>query len=133
MHQPGMMLGERLSRLSSCKGVCSTRVACFCVEADEKFAGERNADNHLFLSGRQELVAEFGKAFVVACSGAGDEEEDRADTGATSPNAPLAFVLPTVVSERGQADELGDGFIGVGADLWQFGMQPGDGPSGNAF
>ena len=48
--------GERLSKESSCIGVMDTRIACFCVEADEQFAGQRDTDHHFFFAAGQAKV-----------------------------------------------------------------------------
>src|SRR3954451_16098324 len=107
--------GERLSGLSSCIGVLGTRVACFCVEADEEFSGERDTNDHFFLSGCEQPVTEVSQAFVVASSGGGDQEQDRADTGAAAADRPLASSLATVIGDWGDTYELGNGLVGVGA------------------
>src|ERR1700751_1511861 len=76
--------GERLSGLSSCIGEGGTRVACFCVEANEKLAGQRDADDHFFLSGGDQSVAEAAEAFVVAGGDGCDQEHDGTDAGPTT-------------------------------------------------
>src|SRR6202165_1849878 len=45
---PPPQAGERLSEVSSCIGVLGTRIACFCVEADEQFVGESDPDDPFF-------------------------------------------------------------------------------------
>src|ERR1700682_2594625 len=65
---------ERLSGESSCIGVLCTRIACFCVEANEQFASQCNTDDHFFFSCGEQPGAEVAGAFVVARGGGGDEE-----------------------------------------------------------
>src|SRR5204863_5829219 len=112
-------------------GVSDSRVACFGVEPDEQFARQCDADDHLFLACSHQSGAELGKTFVVSCCDGGDEEQDGAYCGATTSDVALALVFATVVSERRETDKLGNGFVGVGADLGQLGVQPGDGAAGD--
>src|SRR5258707_7283072 len=109
--------GERLSGESSCIGVLGSRIACFGVEADEQFARERNSDDHFFLSGGNQSGAELPEALVVAGGNGGDEEQDRTHAGTSATNRSLAFSLATIVGDRGDTDELGNGLVGIGADL----------------
>src|ERR1700733_4014028 len=113
--------GERLSGESSCISVCGTRIACFCVEADEQFTRERNADDHFFLSFGNEPGAKIGEALVVARGDLSDQKQDRAHAAASAANRPLALSFATTVGDRSDADELGNGLVGVGADLRQVG------------
>src|SRR3982074_1461104 len=57
--------GERLSEESSCIGVLGTRIACFCVEADEQFVGESDADGHFVFSRGEQPVSESREGLVV--------------------------------------------------------------------
>src|ERR1700731_1574162 len=66
--------GERLSGESSCIGVLGTRIACFCVEANEQFASQCNADDHFFFSCGEQPGTEVAEAFVVARGDGRDEE-----------------------------------------------------------
>src|SRR6202035_5592328 len=78
--QPSPASGrERLSEVSSCIGVLGTRIACFCVEADEQFVGESNPDDHFFFSSGEQSVAELCKGLVVFGGDSGDQEQDRTD------------------------------------------------------
>src|ERR1700682_602273 len=104
--------GERLSEKSSCIGVCGTRIACFCVEPDEQFARERDADHHFFFSFGAQSVAGRAEALVEARGGSGNEEQDRTNAGTSAANRPLAPSLATVVSDRGNAHELGNRPVG---------------------
>src|SRR5581483_7302856 len=124
--------GERLSCLSSCIGESGTRIACFCIEANEQFAGERDADDHFFLSGGAQAVAEVTEAVIIARGNVSDEEQDRAHGAASAADRALALSLTTVVSDWGDADELGNGLVGVGADLGQVSHQPGHGTASYA-
>src|ERR1700730_14369612 len=81
--------GERLSEVSSCIGVLCTRIACFCVEADEQFVGERDSDDHFFFSSGEQSVAELCKGLVVFGGDSGDQEQDRTDAGAAAADGPL--------------------------------------------
>lgn len=117
----GAVVGERLSLLSSCIGVSGSRVACFGIEADQELAGEHDTNDHFLLAGFEQSVAEFSKAFVVAGGGSGNEEKDRADAGAAAAGVTLAFALATVVGERGETDQLGDGLVGQRADFRHLG------------
>jgi hypothetical protein len=63
--------------VSSCIGVCGTRIACFCVEADEQFVGQSDPDDHFFFSFGEQSVAEICKGRVVFCGDSGDQEQDR--------------------------------------------------------
>src|SRR5260370_27673639 len=74
--------GERLSEESSCIGVLGTRIACFCVEADEQFMGESNPDGHFVFSCGEQSFSESRKGLVVLSGGPGDQEKDRSDAGA---------------------------------------------------
>src|SRR5581483_10610110 len=125
--------GERLSCLSSCIGELGTRIACFCIEANEQFAGERDADDHFFLSGGAQAVAEVTEAVIIARGNVSDEEQDRAHGAASAADRALALSLTTVVSDWGDADELGNGLVGVGADLGQVSHQPGHGTASDAL
>src|ERR1700746_3760876 len=111
--------GERLSGLSSCIGVLGTRITCFGVEADQKLACERDANDHFFLSGGDQPGAEVGKAFVVAGGSGGDKEQDRTDAGAAAAGGSLTLSLATVIGDRGEAGKLGNGFVGDHANLGQ--------------
>jgi len=68
--------GERLSGLSSCKGIFFSRLACFCVEADEEFACQRDPRHHLGLAGIDQLAMEVRQAFVEAAGDTCDQEQD---------------------------------------------------------
>ena len=68
--------GERLSEESSCIGVCGTRIACFCVKADEQLARQGNADDHFFFSSGNQPGAELAEAFVVTRGSSGNQEQD---------------------------------------------------------
>jgi len=69
---------------------------------------------------------------VVAGGDGGDQEQDRTHAGTSATNRSLAFSLATIVGDRGDTDELGNGLV-VGADLRQFGHQAGDGAAGHAL
>src|SRR5258708_25949534 len=125
--------GERLSEESSCIGVLGTRIACFCVESDEQFVGQGDPDDHFGFSGGEQSVAEGGKGLVVFSGDGGDQEEDRADAGATTADRSLALPFTTVVGERGRASKTGNGFGGVVADLRHVSHQASDGTAGNAL
>src|SRR5919197_5290619 len=125
--------GERLSGLSSCISILSSRVACFCVEPDEEFAGQSNADDHFLFAGLEQSVSELSEAFVVSGSDGRDQEEDRTNAGAAAAGGSLALPLATVIGDRGETDKLGDGFVRQGADLRQLGVEARDGPAGNAL
>src|SRR6266851_8234282 len=101
--------GERLSEESSCIGIGGTRIACFCVEADEQFVGQGDPDDHFGFSCGEQSVAESGKGVVVFSGDGGDQEEDRTDAGAAAADRSLALPLTTVIGERGEAGELGNG------------------------
>jgi hypothetical protein len=119
--------------LSSCGGELVSRVACFCVEDDEEFAGEGDADDHFGLSGGLQPVLEGGEVRVVLGDDAGDDEEDAAGSGTAAADRAAAAALAAVVGEGGEADELADGAVGEAADLGHFGEQAGDGALGDAL
>src|SRR5580700_4790249 len=125
--------GERLSGLSSCIGEGDTRVACFSVEANEKLAGQRDADDHFLLPGGKQSVAEAAEVLVVACGNGCDQEHDGTDAGPPTADRPLASSRATVIGDWSDADELGNGLVGIGADLRQLSHQPGDGAIGNSL
>src|SRR6202035_4191710 len=125
--------GERLSEVSSCIGVLCTRIACFCVEADEQFVGESDSDDHFFFSSGEQSVAELCKGLVVFGGDSGDQEQDRTDAGAAAADGPLALALTAVIGERGETYKLGNGLVGGGSDLRQVGHQAGDGAAGGAL
>src|ERR1700736_1840965 len=83
--------GERLSEKSSCIGVLGTRIACFCVKADQQFVGQSNADGHFVFSCGEQSVTERAEALVIARGNSGDEEQDRANARASAANRPLAL------------------------------------------
>src|ERR1700730_1906331 len=91
--------GERLSEKSSCIGVLGTRIACFCVKADQQFVGQSNADGHFVFSCGEQSVAERAEALIIARGNSGDEEQDRANAGASAANRPLALSLTTVIGD----------------------------------
>src|SRR5258708_1448365 len=104
--------GERLSEESSCIGVLGTRIACFCVEADEQFMGESNPDGHFVFSCGEQSFSESRKGLVVLSGGPGDQEKDRSDAGAAAADRSFALPLTTVVGDRGEAGGLGNGLVG---------------------
>ena len=106
-------LAARSATLVRSEIIARTRIASFCVEADEKLAGEGDADDHFFFAGGEQPVAEVGEAVIVAGGDVGDEEEDRADAGAAAADGSLALSLAAVVGDRGEAGELGNGLVGV--------------------
>src|ERR1700676_1577537 len=130
---PSEATGERLSEESSCIGVLGTRIACFCVEADEQFVGESDPDDHFGFSCGEQSVAEGGKGLVVFSGDGGDQEEDRTDSGAAAADRSLALPLTTVIGERGEAGEFGNGLVGVGADLRHVCHQASAGAPGTAL
>src|SRR5215207_10063679 len=81
---------ERLSVVSSCISELISRVACFCVEDDEEFSGERDADDHFGFAGLLQPVVEGLEMRVVAGGEAGDEEEDGARAGAAAAHRAVA-------------------------------------------
>src|SRR6185437_16082546 len=111
---PRCDLGERLSGLSSWIGVSGTRIACFGVEADQELTGERNANDHFFLSSGDQPGAEVGEAFVVTRDGGCYEEEDRTDAGTAAAGGSFTLSLATVICDRGEAGKLGNGLVGQG-------------------
>src|SRR5882672_8890174 len=96
--------GERLSEESSCIGVLGTRIACFCVEADEQLVGQGDPDDHFGFSCGEQSVAESGKGVVVFGGDGCDQEEDRTDSGTAAADRSLAMPLTTVIGERGEAE-----------------------------
>src|SRR5258705_10218000 len=97
---------ERLSEESSCIGIGSTRIACFCVEADEQFVGQGDADDHFGFSCGEQSVAEICQGFVVVGSDPGDQKKDGTDTGAPAADGSFALSLATVIGEPGETGEL---------------------------
>jgi len=89
--------------LSSCIGVSGSRFACFGVEADQKLAGECNANDHFFLSRGDESGAEGRETLIIACGCSGNEEQNRTNAGPTALDVALAFALPTIVGKWGEA------------------------------
>src|SRR6202140_5902072 len=89
--------GGRLSEVSSCIGVLGTRIACFCVEADEQFVGESDPDDHFFFSSGEQSVAELCKGLVVFGGDSGDQEQDRTDAGGAAADGPLDLALTAVI------------------------------------
>src|SRR5690242_1734436 len=108
---------ERLSEVSSCICELDARIACFCIEDDEQFAGERDADDHLFLAGLLQPLMEGSEVRIVPGDDAGNEEEDDARSCAATAHRSAASALAAVVGQRRQADQLGDGLVGEDADL----------------
>ncbi len=109
--------GERLAEESNCIGVLGTRIACFCVEADEQFVGQGDPDRHFVFSCGEQSFLEGCKRLVVLGGDPGDQEENRTDAGATAADGPLALPFTAVIGEWCETDELGNGLVGVDADL----------------
>src|SRR6478609_7289731 len=106
---------ERLSEVSSCICEFVTRVACFCIENDEQLAGERNADDHFLLSGSLQPLLESCQMRIIF----GNEKEDAARPCPTAAHWSSTAALATVIGDRRQAGQLGDGLVGEDADLRQ--------------
>src|SRR5260370_42361512 len=117
MREEQLSGSERLSEESSCIGVSGTRIACFCVEADEQFVGQSNPDGHFVFAGGEQSVAEFCKGLVVFGGDSGDQEQDRTNAGTSAANRAFALPLAAVIGDGGDTDKLGNGLVGVGADL----------------
>src|SRR5947208_613472 len=94
--------GERLSGLSSGMSELTPDVAGFGVEADEKFAGERHADNHFWLTGGGEPAVELAKIGIVPAHDLGHDVQDGADAGAAAAHSAFAVTLAAVAGDRGK-------------------------------
>ena len=115
--------GERLSGLSSCESILGSRVTCFGIESNEEFSGECDTHDHFLFASGGESSMKVCEAGVVSAGDVGDQEQDRSDTGAATADVPVAGPGAAIVGERRQAGELDDGFVGVDADLGQFGQR----------
>src|SRR5581483_4605542 len=115
---------ERLSGLSSCKGILLSRFTCSGVQSDEKLSGDGDPDDHLWLSSSSELVMERAEAFVEAAYNVGNQEQVLANACAPTANVPLAGLCAAVVSERRQANKLDRRLDGIDADLGQLAQEP---------
>src|SRR5262245_14747887 len=94
--------GERLSGVSSCICELFSRIACFGVEDDEEYAGQRDADDHVGLSGVFQPLLEGGEVGIVLGDDPGDEKEDAAGSGAATAHGAAAGSLAAVVGEGGE-------------------------------
>src|SRR5258708_33425725 len=103
--------GERLSEESSCIGVLGTRIACFCVEADEQFMGESNPDGHFVFSCGEQSFSESRKGLVVLSGGPRDHGKERSDAGAAAAGRSFAPPLSPVVGDRGEGGEAWHGVV----------------------
>ena len=112
---------ERLSGLSKGMSEFGPHIACFGIEADEEFAGKRDADLHFAEATSQEALAEVGEALIVSACDICDEEEDRAQTRSPAPDRAPPTSLSAVIGERRETDEFANGPNGDGADLRQLG------------
>jgi len=83
-----------------------SRFACFGVEADEQFACQCDAHDHLWLSGRCELAVECVKALVEAACDVSDQKQDRPDAGTAAADMSLAGLGAAIVGERRQAGQF---------------------------
>ncbi len=97
---PLPLAGERLSGLSSCKGILFSRFACLGVEADEELSGEGDAGDHLWLSGVDELLMEVVEAFVEPGGDVCDEKEDRADIGSLRAQSSRCMMMMMMMMTR---------------------------------
>ena len=105
----------------------------FCVEDDQQFSGEGNADDHLRLSGLAQPLMEGCQMRIVFCGDASDQEQDGSRPLPAAAHRTPAGPLAAVIGDRRQPGELGDGLARQRADLGQLGHQPGDGPGGDAL
>jgi len=103
------------------------------VEFDEEFAGEGDADDHLFFSLSQQPVAEGSEVIVIFSSDVGDEKEDGSHACPSRADRAPAVALAAVIGEGGEACELGDRLVRDGTEFGQIGEQDGDGSIGEAF
>jgi protein ImuB len=125
--------GERLSDLSSGIGEVASDVASFGIEADEEFAGESDADDLFGLAGLGQPAMAVDEVGIISANQVGDDEQDRADAASAAAHRAFAVELAAVTGDRGEAGELGGGFVREGADFGQLGEEPGDGSIGHAF
>lgn len=98
--------------MSSCCGELAAFVADFCVEPDEEFSGQCDANDHFGFAGGEELVAECGETGVEPSRDVGDEEKDGSDRGAPAACASLTGSCAAVVGDRGKACQLDNGLVG---------------------
>src|SRR4029078_142049 len=128
-----LMVGERLSELSSCKCVAFARLSSSCVEANEEFSGQGDTDDHFFLSSFDELLVEGGQARIVSTRNIGDHEDARSNAGASGTDMSLSDPGAAVVGKWRQASQLGNRLVGIDADLRQLSQQSCHGTVGDAF
>jgi hypothetical protein len=119
--------------VSSCNCELVARIVCFCIEDDEKFSGECDADEHFWLSRLLQPLRESFEMRIEFGHDGCDDEEDTTRPGASASHMPVAGALAAIVGEGSEACQLGDGLVGDEADLGQFGHQAGDGASGHAL
>ena len=100
------------------------------VEADQQLVGECDADYLWGLACKS--LSEGDEVGFVAGGDAGDDEEDLADGGSSSADSSPALMFAAVLSQGREACELGDGFVGEGADLRHFSHDAGYGAVGDA-
>src|SRR3954447_3784129 len=81
-HVPADTGDERLSELSSGTSELGAHVACFGVEANEKFVGEGDTDHLFWLAGEGQSAVEVGEIGIVPAHELSDDEQDRADAAA---------------------------------------------------
>ena len=101
------------------------------VEADQQLVGECDADYLWGLACKS--LSEGDEVGFVAGGDAGDDEEDLADGGSSSADSSPALMFAAVLSQGREACELGDGFVGEGADLGHFSHDAGYGAVGDAL
>jgi len=124
---------ERLSGLSS--GMCEfiSHVTGLRVQPYDELAGERGADQLLGFAGRAQLLMASLEVGIVFSHDFDDDEEDGAHALAATAHRSLSGLLAAVACDRREAGELGDSFVGEGADLGHLGHDSGDGAIGDAF
>ena len=124
---------ERLSGLSSCRGHFQSRFACFCVEPDEEFMGEGDANDLFRLAGVQQPTVESFEILIEPPDDLGDHEQDGSHAAAAGPYGALAGRLAAVARQRREAGKLGDGLVGQCPDFRHFSHQARHGAICDAF
>src|SRR3954452_15823015 len=103
------------------------------VQANQELASQSRPYELLGFASRRQLLVNGVEVRLVAPNDLRNHEQDRADAFAATTQRPSSEMLATIVGDRRQPGELGDGFVGQGTNLRHFGHEAGDGAASYAF
>src|SRR3954468_16751552 len=125
--------GERLSGKSSSTREMTSDIARLSVQANQELASQSRPYELLGFASRRQLLVKGVEVRLVAPNDLRNHEQDRADAFAATTQRPSSEMLATIVGDRRQPGELGNGFVGQGTNLRHFGHEAGDGAASHAL